>query len=154
MVALRWVAAFLVMAGFLATGCSDDNDTPSTPTVSATRSATADIPPTADPPQSVSTPQNGVDEVEVQGVVGAVDTRTSTIEIRATGGSSIEIVDVTPATAIHRAGGGTLELADVRASDRILATGVIEGDPSRMTATEVTVQQVVPGGPPGANPGG
>jgi hypothetical protein len=150
---MRALLAVVAVLAFVAaaTACSDDDES-AEPTVAA---VATDAPTTSEPR---STPEpNGTasaETIEVQGVVGAVDTRAGTIEIRATGGSSITTIELAPGAEVTRLSGPAIQLADIRPSDRIVARGVAGADPEILVADTVTVQQVVPGGPPGANPGG
>lgn len=92
------------------------------------------------------TPASG--DGEVTGIVGAVSAETHTIEITRVSGADVRRIEVTPATAIR---GGRLgerrDLGDLRPSDRIVATGEVQGD--TLVASEITVQSVVPGADPG-----
>jgi hypothetical protein len=151
---LRLLLVLTLSASVVATACSDDESEPEpTPSPAAERTA-APTPSVAQPTAGAATTEPDANEIEVQGVVGTVDARSSTIEIRATGGSPITTIEVGGDTAIRRASGGNLTLAEVRPSDRITARGVEGSAPDSLLANEITVQQVVPGGPPGANPGG
>ena len=88
-------------------------------------------------------------QVEVTGIVGGINTGTRTIEIRRLRGASVTRIEVGDATKIRKATGGTIPLADVRVSDRIIATGVLNDRRDALVATEITVQDVVPGAQPG-----
>jgi hypothetical protein len=151
--AVRVLALGAIIAGTIATtiACGDDGD-------GAEASATAVATRTAAPatPQSTAEPHatSSGETIKVQGVVGAVDARAGIIEIRATGGSSVTMIVLAPGASIARPNGTAIVLDDVRPSDRIVAEGVAGTDPETLVADTVTVQQVVPGGQPGSNPGG
>jgi hypothetical protein len=76
-----------------------------------------------------------------------VNAATGVIEINQLSGASVTQVQVTAATSIRLARGGTATLESLRPSDRIVAEGTVEGDV--LTATRITVQEVVPGAAPG-----
>jgi len=86
---------------------------------------------------------------EVTGIVGGINASTRAIEIRPLRGASVTKIEVGDATKIRKAAGGTIPLADVRVSDRIIATGALNDRKDALVATEITVQDVVPGAQPG-----
>ena len=88
-------------------------------------------------------------QVEVTGIVGGINASTRTIEIRRLRGASVTKIEVGDSTKIRKAAGGTIPLADVRVSDRIIATGALNDRKDALVATEITVQDVVPGAQPG-----
>lgn len=88
-------------------------------------------------------------QTEVTGIVGGINASTRTIEIRRLRGASVTKIEVGDATKIRKATGGTIPLADVRVSDRIIATGALNDRRDALVATEITVQDVVPGAQPG-----
>lgn len=116
----------------------------STPSVSATSSATAGTPSAA---TAASEPQG--DTVEVTGIVGSVSLSARYIEIRRLQGAAVTQVAVDAMTAIRKAGGGTIQLKDVRPSDRIIAKGRLNDRGDALVASEITVQDVIPGAQPG-----
>lgn len=126
------------------TACGDDGgvDAPST---SPTRASTA-ASRTATAPADARSPESGA-TVEVQGIVGSVDAAQRTIRINRLQGADVEVIELSTATRIRDANGNTVRLTDLRPSDRIVARGRVQG--ASLIATEVTVSQVVPGGPPG-----
>ena len=150
---MRVLAVFAMIVGTIAitTACGDDEDSDEpTPTAAATRTVTVQTPQSSPEANATSSGET----IEVQGVVGAVDVSAGIIEIRATGGSSITTIELAPGAELTRPNGSSIELADIRPSDRIVATGVAGAGPQILVADVVTAQQVVPGGPPGSNPGG
>ena len=147
------IVVMIVVAAMLG-GCSDDNGgakgAPSaaqTTTVSAaTKVATAESTGTTVTEQPTKAP---AEPVEVQGVVGSVNAQTRIIEIRPTSGGSYSMIQVEATTKIRRAGGGTGQFSQIRSSDRILAVGVAGDERDVLIASEITIQQVVPGSQPG-----
>jgi hypothetical protein len=134
----------LILVGLSATACDGDSSYSEPSPTPHSRSAN---------PSAVATRPTVVEtspaEVEVQGVVGAVNAQAQTIAIRPTGEASFSTIVVDSATRILRAGGGTGRLSDIRSSDRIIATGVPGDDPETLIASEITIQQVIPGAQPG-----
>ncbi len=110
--------------------------------IAATRTAA----PAATEPGAASTRISG-GEVEVQGIVGAVDEDGRTIEINPLQGAVVEVIEVDAGTRITSARGPTLRLGDLRPSDRIIARGTLAG--GVLVATEIEVGQAVPGAVPG-----
>jgi len=141
------VALIALLALTLAAVACDDDDAgtnaaaTNTPQVNERTSA---LPPT-EPPAGGETPATA--EEEVTGIVGAVVAGTSTIEINQLSGADVTQVAVTSATQIRRATGGSLTLAQIRPSDRIIARGAVEG--AVLTASAITIQDVLPGAQPG-----
>jgi len=137
------LTAFLALA-VVVVGCDDDEGNGSaatnTPSSNARTTTVSTVPPAADP-----TTVTG--EAEVTGIVGAVVSATSTIEINQLSGADVTQIEVTAGTQIRRATGGSLTLAQIRPSDRIIARGAVDGDV--LTATAITIQDVVPGAQPG-----
>jgi hypothetical protein len=129
----------------VAFACDDDDDgaagtvTNTMPASARTSTSAPTQPPASD------TPAPG--EAEVTGIVGAIVTGANTIEINQLSGADVTEIVVTPSTQLRRATGGSLTLAQIRPSDRIIARGAVEG--SVLTASRVTVQDVVPGAQPG-----
>jgi hypothetical protein len=144
-------AGALSVAAVLVASCGGGDEAPARttpvasarpPTAVATSGGTAATP--AATPAAAESPDGGA---EVTGIIGAVNEAARTLEIRALRGAEVRTVEVSPATRIQRAGGGALQFGDLRASDRIVAEGVVDG--AVMKATEITVQEVVPGSAPG-----
>jgi hypothetical protein len=149
---VRLAAVALAALSLFIVACDDDGNGAATrtpagsTTTSASPSAPADdVTPGSVTPPPVDTPS--ADEQEVTGIVGAVITATSRIEINQLSGADVREVEVTPQTQIRRAVGGTLTLAEIRPSDRILARGSVDGE--TLIATRVTLQEAVPGAQPG-----
>jgi hypothetical protein len=115
-----------------------------TPSVSTTASAKAA---TAATPAATSQPQGDV--VEVTGIVGGVSLSGKVIEIKRLQGAAVTQVAVEAATPIRKAGGGTIQLKDIRPSDRIIAKGKLNDRRDALVASEITVQDVIPGAQPG-----
>jgi hypothetical protein len=97
--------------------------------------------------EATASPDGG--EVEVTGIVGSVIVRNNVISVRPLEGASVTKVLVDGTTVIRRSDGGALSLAEIRASDRILARGVLDGRGDGLLAREITVQTAVPGAQPG-----
>ena len=152
---VRLAAVALVALSLFMVACDDDggDDNASTaagstaiagsPTASS-RDVTPGSPTPVTPPP-VDTPST--DEQEVTGIVGAVISSTSRIEINQLSGADVREVEVTPQTQIRRAVGGTLTLAEIHPSDRILARGTVDGE--TLIASRITLQEAVPGAQPG-----
>ena len=118
---------------------------------SASASAAVSTTPSADS-TAANTPitaDSAGGQTEVTGIVGGINASTGTIEIRRLRGASVTKIEVGDSTKIRKAAGGTIPLADVRVSDRIIATGALNDRKDALIATEITVQDVVPGAQPG-----
>lgn len=168
-------AAALILAVTPA-ACGGDSKTsepaakPATPSASATASAkpatavasaagkpsvTADTPgagatgaaTTGAAAAATSQPQG--DAVEVTGIVGGVSLSGKVIEIKRLQGAAVTQVSVDGTTVMHKAGGGTIQLKDIRTSDRIIAKGKLNDRRDALAASEITVQDVIPGAQPG-----
>jgi hypothetical protein len=130
----------------ITSACGEDASDGGAPARTPTPSPTAAAAPRTAPSGDGATQTPG--DAEVTGIIGAVSTETSTIEITRVSGADVRRIEVTPATAIR---GGRLgerrDLGDLRPSDRIVATGEVQGD--TLVAREITVQSVVPGAHPG-----
>ena len=137
------IAVFAVAAG----ACSGEDEPPPDPTKAAA-SATAAVTPATIITASATDP-TPLGTIEVRGIVGAVDVRTRTINIRATGDANFDSIIVAPATAIKTAGGPTIRLEDVRPADRIIAFGRPGDDPDVLLSSDITIQAVIPGSQPG-----
>ncbi len=148
---MKRIAVALVLASLMLNACGgndngDDADvTPAANTPAATAAAHTPEPSVTERGAS-STPASG-GEVEVQGIVGAVDEGARTITINRLQGADVSVIEVDSNTRITSARGGTLRLGDLRSSDRIVARGTIED--GVLIATEIAVGQVVPGAAPG-----
>jgi hypothetical protein len=147
---MRRIAPALVFASLLVAACGGDNGddaagAPAVRTPAATTTARTPAP-SATEPGTASTPASG-GQVEVQGIVGAVDEDARTIEINRLQGADVGVIEVDASTRITSARGGTLRLGDLRPSDRIVARGTVED--GALVATEIEVGQVVPGSAPG-----
>lgn len=142
------VLAVLAVIALTVAGCSGDDGDPDdagTPTSAVTAPVpTVSLPPT---PAPDDTPTSTT--IEVQGVVGVVLLPSRIIEIRPTGPEQYSRIALTPNAVIMRPGGAIIDLADVRPSDRIVAYGRPGDDGDTLVSDDVTVQQVIQGGPPG-----
>ena len=133
------------------TACGGDDNgddaggTPAESTPAATTAARTSAP-SATERDAASIPASS-GEVEVQGIVGAVDEDARTITINRLQGADAGVIEVGARTRITSARGGTLRLGDLRPSDRIVARGTLED--GVLAATEIEVGQVVPGSAPG-----
>ena len=141
----------MIAAAAMLGGCSDNSGANATPTSAAQRTVVpvATKVATVAPIQSEQPTKAPAETVEVQGVVGSVNAQTRIIEIRPTSGGSYSMIQVEATTKIRRAGGGTGQFSQIRSSDRILAVGVASDEPDTLLASEITIQQVVPGSQPG-----
>lgn len=135
----------LALGSVLVTGgCGDGS------TTNATATARPLISPAATSPARTpaTSPPSG-QRIEVQGIVGAVNLSARVIEIKPLNGGTVTQIDVSASTPIRRAAGGSVQLKDVRTSDRIVASGTQGDRETTLIASEITVQDVVPGGQPG-----
>ena len=120
--------------------------TPSIATVTA--GGTPAARPTSGVTAAVTQPQAG-ESLEVTGIVGGLNLNGSRIEIKRLQGAAVTQIAVDANTVIRKATGGKLQLKDVRTSDRIIARGVLNDRRDALVASEITVQDVVPGAQPG-----
>jgi hypothetical protein len=104
--------------------------------------ATTGVTPAATQPRAGET-------LEVTGIVGGLNLNGNVIEIKRLQGADVTQIAVDPATVIRKSTGGRLQLKDVRTSDRIIASGVLNDRRDTLVASEITVQDVVPGAQPG-----
>jgi hypothetical protein len=141
----RLLIAVALVGALFVVGCSGDGDNPGAPAATTTPPITTPGP-TLTPDPSDPTPSS---TIEVQGVVGVVNERERTIDIRPTGAEQFTKIALGPNTVIQRAGGGELSLEEVRPSDRIIAYGRVGDDPDTLVSDDVTVQPVIPGASPG-----
>ena len=142
-VVARLGPALLLALGLIAGACAGDEDGEADASPVATASRVAVTPDAA--ATSPVSPDPG--NQEVVGIVGAVNQADSRIEINRLSGADVQVILVTPATRILSGQGRTLTLADLRASDRIIAKGAVDG--AELTADRVEVQAVLPGASPG-----
>lgn len=157
--ALRALTVIALLAASVAVACGGDGGSErATPTRGAGAAAT--------PTRAVATPattaaatvtsaataaptaqSSPAGAVEVTGIVGAVIASRNVIEINRLSGADVREVQVVATTGIFQATGGRLKLDQIRPSDRIVAEGTVDGE--TLIATRVTVQDIIPGGPPG-----
>lgn len=155
--------AAITACALAACGGSSSSSTPTPrPTLAATSGAAPTAPATAPAaaspvgtpaasatPAAADTPPPPGAEVEVTGIVGTVSAQTRMIEIKRLRGADVTRLEVGADTTIRRAAGGTARLTDVRTSDRIVATGTLNDRGDTLLATEITIQDVLPGAQPG-----
>lgn len=155
--------AAITACALAACGGSSSSSTPTPrPTLAATSGAAPTAPATAPAaaspvgtpaasatPAAADTPPPPGAEVEVTGIVGTVSAQTRMIEIKRLRGADVTRLEVGADTTIRRAAGGTARLTDVRTSDRIVATGTLNDRGNTLLATEITIQDVLPGAQPG-----
>lgn len=151
--------AAITACALAACGGSSSSSTPTPrPTLAATSGAAPTAPAAASPvgtpaasatPAAADTPPPPGAEVEVTGIVGTVSAQTRMIEIKRLRGADVTRLEVGADTTIRRAAGGTARLTDVRTSDRIVATGTLNDRGDTLLATEITIQDVLPGAQPG-----
>jgi hypothetical protein len=150
--ALLIAAAAIAAATWSCDGGSASDKTPASRTASPAASAAAATSPAAakTPPftAGAATPLPGGND-EVTGIVGSINAASRTIQIDRRSGAPVTRITVDSTTVIRIAGGGTTTLSSIRVSDRIIASGHLNDRQDALVATEITVQQVVPGGPPG-----
>lgn len=89
------------------------------------------------------------DVVDVTGIVGTLNLNGNVIEIKRLQGAAVTQIAVDSTTVIRKATGGRVLLKDIRTSDRIIAKGKLNDRRDQLIATEITVQDVVPGAQPG-----
>lgn len=121
------------------------------PTTAATPQATkaAASPTTSAGTAATAAAGNRGATVEVTGIVGAASTSTGLIEIDRLSGANVRRISVDSSTVLRKAAGGTTTLSQIRASDRIIARGTLNDRGDTLQASEITVQDVVPGAQPG-----
>ncbi|HEY8171719.1 MAG TPA: hypothetical protein VIH21_01430 [Dehalococcoidia bacterium] len=143
----------LLLAFALAAACGGDDNTPAAAT--ATKPAATQRPAVTQEPRptasDAATQQAGA--MEVAGIVGVVSASLRIIEINRLSGAAVNKIEISPATRIRSARGGNTALSDIHPSDRIVARGALNGRGDAIVATEITVQDVLPGAP-GSGPGG
>jgi hypothetical protein len=151
------LAPALLALALAACGGSSSNATPTTRTTQAAASpataagtttpATGNASPVAT--ASEPAPVTPGATVEVTGIVGTVSATTQTIEIRRLQGANVTRLEVGPRTSIRKAAGGTAQLRDIRPSDRLVAEGVLNDRGDTLLASQITVQDILPGAQPG-----
>ncbi len=152
------IATTLVLIALAASGaCGDDakpdpTAKPATPAAGASAAATsastsAASTPAATKPAASASPSG--DKAEVAGIVGAVNVSGNVIEIKRLSGASVTQIAVESTTTIRKATGGKIAFKDIRTSDRIVASGELNDRGDQLIATQITVQDVVPGAQPG-----
>ena len=148
---LLTTAAIALIAASAA--CGSDSQPASTP---ALRSATAAVAAASTPatssagaPTAAATRAPSGDVVDVTGIVGGLNLSGNVIEIKRLQGAAVTQIAVNAATTIRKAAGGKLQLKDIRTSDRIIAKGKLNDRRDQLVATDITVQDVVPGAQPG-----
>jgi hypothetical protein len=160
---MRTLLAVTVASSIVVLSVACGGDTKASPTTSAAAGASVAVSATAPPsptarmqpvvtPESSATPptsQPAGETVEVTGIVGGVNLSGNAIEIRRLQGAAVTQVSVDSRTVIRKAGGGTLGFKEIRTSDRIIARGTLNDRRDALIATEITVQDVVPGSQPG-----
>jgi hypothetical protein len=134
--------------------CGDDgDDTGGIGDADVTRDAPATriaSPPARTTPAGTATTASGTPAAavaEVRGIVGSVNAATNLISITRLSGADVDEIVVVTSTEIRDPDGGTVALRDIRPSDRIVARG--EEDRGRLIASEITVEEAVPGAEPG-----
>ncbi len=120
-----------------------------TPSASTARTQVAATPVGGVPRTPVAPSSPAGETVEVTGIVGGVNLKGSVIEIRRLQGVAVTQVSVDQRTIIRKAAGGTLAFRDIRTSDRIIARGTLNDRLDTLLASEITVQDVIPGSQPG-----
>jgi hypothetical protein len=155
-VLLAAFSAFTIALMSLACG----SGTKASPTTSATAAASvaASTPSATARTQTAATPASSAAAttsppagatLEVTGIVGGVNLSGDAIEIKRLQGAAVTQVSVDANTVIRKAGGGTLRFDEIRTSDRIIARGTLNDRRDALVASEITVQDVVPGSQPG-----
>jgi hypothetical protein len=86
---------------------------------------------------------------EVTGIVGTVNSATSTILIDRLSGAPVRKIAVDTSTVIRRVSGDTITLSQVRVSERIVASGHLNDRQDALVANNIVVQDVLPGAQPG-----
>ncbi len=152
----NFVVVTLVLIALVASGaCGDDGKSdptvkPATPAAGAspavTPASTTASTATSSTPGATTAAANNV---EVAGIVGVVNVNGNVIEIKRLSGASVTEIAVESTTTIRKATGGKIAFKDIRTSDRIVASGELNDRGDQLIATEITVQDVVPGAQPG-----
>jgi hypothetical protein len=106
--------------------------------------ATTDAATAAAPP-----PSSDGASLEVTGIVGGVNLNGNVLEIKRLSGAAVREIAIDSSTVIRSAAGGRIAFSDIRVSDRIIADGPLNDRQDQLVATEITVQDVVPGAQPG-----
>ena len=154
---LLFSAAIVLAAAASACGSDSKSTSTATPKPAGTTTAATATAPTGSTPAARPTtgltpaakqPASG-DVLEVTGIVGGLNLNGSKIEIKRLQGAAVTQIAVDGTTIIRKATGGRLQLKDVRTSDRIIARGVLNDRRDALVASEITVQDVVPGAQPG-----
>jgi hypothetical protein len=133
----------------LAAACGGGSSDSTTATPAATPRAAATAPAAASSPAARATAGQPGATVEVTGIVGTVNAGQSQINIQHLSGVAVRKISVDSRTSIRKAGGGALTLGEIRPSDRIIAEGTLNDRQDMLLATQITVEQVVPGAQPG-----
>jgi len=146
------LAAMLAAAAWSCGGDANKSEPAGSPTRASSPAATASkspAPSRTGPATAAAqgTPQPGA--AEVTGIVGSVNASARSIEINRLSGANVTKITLDSSTSIRKAGGGTTTLTQIRSSDRIIARGTISDRGDALIATEITVQDVVPGAQPG-----
>lgn len=148
-------AAAASIIAMLSASCGGDEMTPArpaspaTPVASAARTQVAATPASGATRTPLAASPVAAEIVEVTGVVGGVNLSGNIIEIKRLQGAAVTRVSVDQRTVIRKAAGGTLQLRDIRTSDRLIARGALNDRRDTLLASEITVQDVIPGGQPG-----
>jgi len=149
---MRVTLALIVFctAAVAMTACGGGSKTAS-PTAAASSLATkaAASPTTSTGTTATAATGNQEATVEVTGIVGTASTSTRLIEIDRLSGANVRRISVDPSTVLRKAAGGTTTLSQIRASNRIIARGTLNDRGDTLQASEITVQDVVPGAQPG-----
>jgi hypothetical protein len=141
----------VLTAAFVACG-GDDDEGPLIVTDDDLTPAATVVERTAQPTRAATTPAEPSttlpgETAEVQGIIGAIDSDLGYITINQLQGPDVERIEVGEGTEFRSAGGRTITFADLRVSDRIIATGEVEG--GALVATLIEISQVAPGSQPG-----
>ena len=147
---LAATAASITVVMSVACG-GDSNTSPAgaTPAAPAVRTQAAATPVSGATSAPAATSHVAGEMVEVTGIVGGVNLSGNVLQIRRLQGAAVTQVSVDPGTVIRKAAGGSLPFKGIRTSDRIIARGRLNDRRDTLLASEITVQDAIPGAQPG-----
>ena len=152
----NFIVVPLVLIALAASGgCGDDaKSDPTAKPATPAAGASAAVTPASTTASTATSSTPGAtkpagNKVEVAGIVGVVNVSGNVIEIKRLSGASVTEIAVESTTTIRKATGGKIAFKDIRTSDRIVASGELNDRGDQLIATEITVQDVVPGAQPG-----
>jgi len=144
-------AMALAVTAWSCGGGSKSSPPPTTVAASPTADSATKSPAVSTPETSATSPATADTGTldEVTGIVGSVNNASRTIQIDRLSGAAVTRITVDSSTVIKTASGDTITLSEVHVSDRIVASGRLNDRQDALVATNVTVQDVLPGAQPG-----